>query len=286
MSKQTNAIAIVDCPRDAIQGIPSFIPTDKKISYLNGLLQSGWFDFLDFGSFVSPTAVPQLADTLAVWDGLDKTTKTKFIAIIANEKGAEIGSSLEGLDYLGYPFSVSDTFQQRNTNRSTAAAFESVLSSKDILMQKNGPELMIYISMAFGNPYGDLWHPEIVLDWMEKLIGIGIRKFSIADTTSQASAGDVKRLLLQIGESFPDIALSIHLHSRSETALAKVNAAFDAGCRTFEGAIMGYGGCPFAQDDLVGNIPSELLLKRFSAIHDTQVIRMMENFQRLIARDV
>ena len=286
MFNKPDGVQIVDCPRDAIQGIKSFIPTDKKIAYLNGLLQSEWFDFLDFGSFVSPTAVPQLADTLAVWDGLDKTTKTKFIAIIANEKGAEIGSSLEGLDYLGYPFSVSDTFQKRNTNRSTASAFETVLSSKDILMRRDGPELMIYISMAFGNPYGDLWHPEIVLEWMEKLMGIGIHKFSIADTTSEASAEDVKDLLTKISVSFPNVELSIHLHSRAETALAKVNAAFDAGCRTFEGAVMGYGGCPFAQDDLVGNIPSELLLKRFSRISEDDVTTLMDNFQQLIARDV
>jgi len=253
---------------------------------LNSLLQSKCFDFIDFGSFVSPTAVPQLADTLAVWDALEKNTATKFIAIIANEKGAEIGSNVDGLHYLGYPFSVSDTFQKRNTNRSTASAFESVLASKDILMRKNGPELMTYISMAFGNPYGDLWHPEIVLNWMEKLIGVGIRKFSIADTTAQASAKDVRDLLEKISTSFPDIELSIHLHSRTETALAKVNAAFDAGCRIFEGAVMGYGGCPFAQDDLVGNITSELLLKRFSNVSETEVAGLMENFQRLIARDV
>ncbi|KGE14549.1 hypothetical protein [Sphingobacterium deserti] len=286
MFNKSEAIKIVDCPRDAIQGIKTFIPTDKKIAYLNSLLQSGCFDFVDFGSFVSAAAVPQLTDTLAVWDGLDKSTATKFIAIIANEKGAEIGSNVEGLHYLGYPFSVSDTFQQRNTNRSTAAAFESVLASKDILLRKNGPELMIYISMAFGNPYGDRWHPEIVLDWIDKLMGIGIRKFSIADTTSQASAKAVKDLLEKISTSFPDIALSIHLHSRAETALAKVNAAFDAGCRIFEGAVMGYGGCPFAQDDLVGNIPSELLLKRFSTVSETEVAGLMENFQRLITQDV
>ena len=286
MFNKSEAIKIVDCPRDAIQGIKAFIPTDKKIAYLNSLLQSKCFDFIDFGSFVSPTAVPQLADTLAVWDALEKNTATKFIAIIANEKGAEIGSNVDGLHYLGYPFSVSDTFQKRNTNRSTASAFESVLASKDILMRKNGPELMTYISMAFGNPYGDLWHPEIVLNWMEKLIGVGIRKFSIADTTAQASAKDVRDLLEKISTSFPDIELSIHLHSRTETALAKVNAAFDAGCRIFEGAVMGYGGCPFAQDDLVGNITSELLLKRFSNVSETEVAGLMENFQRLIARDV
>ncbi len=277
---------MVDCPRDAIQGIGSFIPTADKIRYINGLLQSGLFDYIDFGSFVSPKAVPQLADTALVLAGLEDKGTSKLIAIIANERGAELGRAYRQIDYLGYPFSVSDTFQQRNTNRSSMEAFSAIQTSQAILSDENSPELMVYMSMAFGNPYGDPWHPEMVGEWMEKLIAVGIRKFSIADTTSAARPDAIEKLCSVLYDSFPEVEMSVHLHSRPETALAKVEAAFTAGCRIFEGAVMGYGGCPFAQDELVGNISSELLLKRFRPQAEGSIDQLTENFRKLISHAV
>lgn len=280
MPNEPNTV-LVDCPRDAIQGIKTFIPTEKKIAYINSLLQRDLFGYIDFGSFVSPKAVPQLADTASVLEGLENKGSTKLIAIIANEKGAERGREFSQIDYLGFPFSMSDTFQRRNTNRSIEEAYESIRACQDIL-SKGSVELMIYLSMAFGNPYGDHWHPDIVLEWVEKLVGIGIRKFSIADTTSSATAERIRQLFSLLYREYPDIEWSIHLHSRTAGALEKVDAAYSVGCRIFEGAVMGYGGCPFAQDDLVGNIPTELLLRRFKGIDDAVTQDLKENFQKLI----
>ncbi|GHE29436.1 beta/alpha barrel domain-containing protein [Sphingobacterium griseoflavum] len=280
MPNEPNTV-LVDCPRDAIQGIKTFIPTEKKIAYINSLLQRDLFGYIDFGSFVSPKAVPQLADTASVLEGLENKGSTKLIAIIANEKGAVRGREFSQIDYLGFPFSMSDTFQRRNTNRSIEEAYESILACQDIL-SKGSVELMIYLSMAFGNPYGDHWHPDIVLEWVERLVGIGIRKFSIADTTSSATAERIRQLFSLLYREYPDIEWSIHLHSRTAGALEKVDAAYSVGCRIFEGAVMGYGGCPFAQDDLVGNIPTELLLRRFKGIDDAVTQDLKENFQKLI----
>lgn len=285
MHKQT-LISLVDCPRDAIQGVKKIIPTADKISYINGLLQSGLFDYIDFGSFVSPKAVPQLADTSLVLEGLESKGASKLIAIIANERGAELGRAYRQIDYLGYPFSVSDTFQQRNTNRSSVEAFSAIQTSQAILSDETSPELMVYMSMAFGNPYGDHWHPEMVGEWMDKLVTIGVRKFSIADTTSAATPDAIEKLCSVLYDSFPKVEMSVHLHSRPETALAKVEAAFTAGCRIFEGAVMGYGGCPFAQDELVGNISSELLLKRFRPQAEGSIDQLTENFRKLISHAV
>ncbi|WP_437919407.1 hydroxymethylglutaryl-CoA lyase [Sphingobacterium sp. LRF_L2] len=279
-------VKLVDCPRDAIQGIKSIIPTEKKIMYMNSLLESELFDYIDFGSFVSPHAIPQLADTAMVLDGLQKNNKTKLIAIIANEKGAQIGKYYDKLDYLGYPFSVSDTFQKRNTNRSILDAYKTIAACKDILQNTESPELMIYLSMAFGNPYGDPWHPEEVVAWMDKLVALGIAKFSIADTTSLASPAAIKNLFSVLHGSFPKVELSIHLHSNVASATDKIQAAYEAGCRIFEGAVMGYGGCPFAQDELVGNIPSELLLNMFTSNSGQAVESLIENFQLLLQNAV
>lgn len=282
MSK--NDIKLVECPRDAIQGISHFIPTDRKVKYINQLILSGLFDFIDFGSFVSPKAVPQMKDTADVIEGLEKNN-VKLIAIIANEKGAEIGAEYQKIDYLGYPFSISETFQKRNTNCSINEAFETVKNTKNILENKGSQELIIYISMAFGNPYNDPWNMGIVVNWIEKLHNLGICKFSIADTTSEASPEQINTVFGLLKTTFPELELSIHLHSRAESAAIKIGAAYDAGCRTFEGAMMGYGGCPFAKDELVGNIPSELLIDLYRKEEKEKTDILQNNFQRLIIRD-
>lgn len=282
MSK--NDIKLVECPRDAIQGISHFIPTDRKVKYINQLILSGLFDFIDFGSFVSPKAVPQMKDTADVIEGLEKNN-VKLIAIIANEKGAEIGAEYQKIDYLGYPFSISETFQKRNTNCSINEAFETVKNAKNILENKGSQGLIIYISMAFGNPYNDPWNMGIVVKWIEKLHNLGICKFSIADTTSEASPEQINTVFGLLKTTFPELELSIHLHSRAESAAIKIGAAYDAGCRTFEGAMMGYGGCPFAKDELVGNIPSELLIDLYRKEEKEKTDILQNNFQRLIIRD-
>ncbi|WP_211357567.1 hydroxymethylglutaryl-CoA lyase [Sphingobacterium allocomposti] len=280
----SDKVQLVDCPRDAIQGIHSFIPTGKKVAYLQRLIDSGLFDFLDFGSFVSAGAVPQMADSEDVVRAIGGKSATKLIAIIANERGAHTGKKYSAIDYLGYPFSMSETFQRRNTNRSIDEAFDTVKRCQEIL--DGGPALMIYVSMAFGNPYGDTWDPDIVLGWMEKLSNVGIGKFSIADTTAEASPEQIEQLFGQVRMEFPDAELSIHLHSRPANALSKVEAAYKAGCRIFEGAIMGYGGCPFAQDDLVGNIPSELLINRFGRSGHIAIDLLMDEFQQMLRHEL
>ncbi|MBE8721452.1 beta/alpha barrel domain-containing protein [Sphingobacterium pedocola] len=277
-------IQLVDCPRDAIQGIADFISTEKKARYINQLIESKLFDYIDFGSFVSSKAVPQMKDTSSLIDLIQKDDHTQLIAIIANEKGAEIGSQFEKIDYLGYPFSISETFQQRNTNSSISESFGKVVACKKIIDSTPAQQLLIYISMAFGNPYGDKWHTDIVLEWIEKLKELGIRRFSIADTTSEASPLVIKELLGILFVNFPELEFSIHLHSGANSALLKVNAAYDAGCKTFEGAMLGYGGCPFALDDLVGNIPSELLLDRFGRGSLAERTPLLVGFQELISR--
>lgn len=280
----SSEIQLIECPRDAIQGIGGFIPTGKKITYINELLASGLFDYIDFGSFVSPKAVPQLADTVEVLEGLEKG-KTKLLAIVANERGAQAASVLEKIDYLGYPFSISETFQQRNANSSVYESFERVKGICD-LIQGNKQELVVYISMAFGNPYGDLWHEDLVIEWMDRLSTLGIKRFSIADTTSEASADAISSLYRLVAKEFSNVDLSLHLHARVEEALLKVEAGYNAGCRRFEGAFLGYGGCPFAKDDLVGNIPMELLLDRFEKGNLEQNVKLMDAFQTMIRHGV
>lgn len=276
----SSEIKLIECPRDAIQGIGDFISTEKKITYINQLLASGLFEYIDFGSFVSPKAVPQLKDTIEVLEGLDKG-KAKLLAIVANERGAQVASGLDRIDYLGYPFSISETFQQRNANSSVYESLERVKRICD-LMQSNKQELVVYISMAFGNPYGDLWHEDLVIEWMDRLSNLGVNRFSIADTTSEASVDAVASLYRQVAMQFPNAELSLHLHARIEEALLKVEAGYNAGCRRFEGALLGYGGCPFAKDDLVGNIPMELLLDRFKKGNIEQRVALMDAFQTMI----
>lgn len=277
-----NNIQLTDCPRDAIQGIGHMIPTEKKVAYINQLIKSRLFDCIDFGSFVSPKAVPQMSDTAKVLEGIQKSLKTKLLAIIANEKGAEIGTSFEKIDFLGYPFSISETFQQRNTKSSMAESLERVKRMQE-LISKTNQQLVIYISMAFGNPYGDPWHKDMVSYWMEQLHGLGITYFSLADTTSEATPELVGEVFKDVAVHFPALNVSAHLHSRIENALAKVNAAYTSGCRKFEGAVLGYGGCPFANDVMAGNIPSELLVCRFKKKEYERVEPLLQHFRDLIA---
>lgn len=274
-------IYLVDCPRDAIQGLSPVIPTAKKVAYINQLIRSELFDCIDFGSFVSPKAVPQMADTAEVIEGIEKTSKTQLLAIIANERGAEIGSQFPKIDFLGYPFSISETFQQRNTKAGIAESFERVKRIQDIL-SKTDQKLVVYISMAFGNPYGDPWHKELITDWIDRLHGLGISHFSIADTTAEATPELIKEVLLHTKVQFPSLAMRVHLHSRKQHALAKIEVAYTSGCRQFEGAILGYGGCPFAQDSLVGNIPSELLLSRFGRGSVETIQPLLAGFRELV----
>lgn len=276
------AIQLIECPRDAIQGIHDFIPTTKKVAYINQLIDSNFFYCIDFGSFVSPKAVAQMQDTEQVLAGIEKKNETKLLAIIVNERGAEIAKPMDKIDFLGYPFSISETFQRRNANSTIAESFQRVEQIKNITASGK-QEIVIYISMAFGNPYGDPWNTDLVLKWIEELSELGISRFSIADTTSEASPESIKRLFTLITNTFPALEFRVHLHSKEENALSKIEAAYDAGCRIFEGAIMGYGGCPFAQNDLVGNIPTEMLLRRFKNVeneHTTQAL--LEGFQEMI----
>lgn len=279
-----NEVRIVECPRDAIQGISHVIPTARKISYINTLIASNLFEYIDFGSFVSPKAVPQLHDTLAVLEGIEKINNTKLLAIIANEKGVDIAKNYSKIDYLGYPFSISETFQLRNTNATIEESFVRVQNIVDII-SSSSQELVVYISMAFGNPYGDKWHMDLVSHWIDKLSDLGIKRFSIADTTSEATPEQIKALFLILNKEFPNLDFSIHLHSIIESALLKINAAYTAGCRRFEGAFLGFGGCPFAKDDLVGNIPTELLLDRFNITNSREMTKLMDSFQYLIRSD-
>lgn len=252
-------LKIVECPRDAMQGFDTHIPTTTKVEYLNQLLKVG-FDTLDFGSFVSPKAVPQMADTEAVLESLDwEGSNTRLLAIVANERGAQDALRFSAIDYLGYPFSLSETFQQRNTNRSM---IESMALVSDIhnLCQANGKKLVVYLSMAFGNPYGDHWEPALAEEWLSKMVQMGIQTIALADTVGTANQETIHAMFSSILPRFPEVEIGAHLHANPENALEKIAAAYDAGCRRFDVAMQGFGGCPFAKDELTGNIASETLV--------------------------
>jgi hydroxymethylglutaryl-CoA lyase len=255
-------VKLVECPRDAMQGWPTFIPTEKKISYLNALLQVG-FNSLDFGSFVSPKAIPQMADTKQVIAEISpyKST-TRLLAIVANTRGAEEAATYALIRDIGFPFSISETFQQRNTNSSISKSEETVSAIQEICYLA-GKRLVVYISMAFGNPYGDDWSAEITLQWIRKLVGIGAEVISLADTVGLASPEEVYKLTKSFIEEFPLIESGVHLHSRPENNIEKLEAAFSAGCQRFDGALNGIGGCPMAGDELVGNMDSLLMIDYF-----------------------
>ena len=250
---------IIECPRDAWQGHPHFIPTDQKIDYLNKLLQVG-FDTIDFGSFVSMQAMPQVHDTTELVSKLNlSNSTTKLLAIVANERGAADACVFDEISYLGYPFSVSETFQLRNTNATIEKSLGRVEKIQN-LCQQNNKKLVLYISMGFGNPYGDVWNPEIVLQWIEKLSAFKITTFSLADTVGLASVDDIRSLFNQLISENPALEFGAHFHTKPEDWKTKIEAAYEAGCRRFDGALLGYGGCPMAQDDLIGNMPTERLL--------------------------
>lgn len=253
-------IKIVECPRDAMQGLEQFIPTSVKANYLNDLLKVG-FHTLDFGSFVSPKAIPQMRDTAEVLEGLDlSNTNTRLLAIIANLRGAESALVHEEIDFLGYPLSISETFQQRNTNRSISEALENLLGIQDRVQARN-KTLVVYLSMGFGNPYGDPYSADLVEEFTSNLVAMGVEIISLSDTVGTASANEVGNLFRHIQGAYPLLEVGVHLHATPQDARSKIAAALDAGCKRFDGAIRGFGGCPMAKDDLVGNLPTEVILE-------------------------
>ncbi len=250
---------LIECPRDAMQGLPEFIPTATKTAYLNALLAVG-FDTLDFGSFVSPKAIPQLRDTAEVLAGLDlNQTRTKLLAIVANRRGAETAVQHPEISYLGFPLSVSETFQRRNTNQSTAEALADVAAMHE-LCEARGKILVAYLSMGFSNPYGDAWSPAIVTDFTGQLARLGVRIVALSDTIGASTAATISPLFSALIPAFPAIEFGAHLHTTPTTWREKVSAAYEAGCRRFDGAIGGIGGCPMAADELTGNMATEKLL--------------------------
>lgn len=264
------SIKLIECPRDAMQGWKTFIPTEQKIRYLNALLEVG-FDTIDFGSFVSPKAIPQMADTKEVIRNLDLGNgKTKLLAIVANERGAEDAVLFDEISYLGFPFSVSETFQQRNTNSSISESFKRVEAIQELCI-KNKKELVVYLSMGFGNPYGDLWTEEIVFNYAEQLVELGIETISLADTVGLATAEQVKRMTGYLVKQLPETEIGVHLHSTSFNWQQKLAAAYEAGCRRFDGALKGIGGCPMADDELVGNMDTEKMIAWFQTKNDLQL---------------
>ncbi len=259
-------LKIVECPRDAMQGIKSFIDTDSKVSYINQLLKVG-FDTLDAGSFVSPKAIPQMRDSEVVFEQIDwKLSPTKLLAIVANTKGAETAMKYEQIRYVGYPFSISETFQLRNTN---ATIEESLERTKQIIAMcaEYGKEPVIYISMGFGNPYGDEWNAGIVMKWAEQLVDMGAKILSLSDTIGVSNPDSISYLFKNLIPKFPGIEFGAHLHTQPHNWREKVEAAYQSGCRRFDGALKGYGGCPMAKDDLTGNMPTEHMITYFSANH-------------------
>ncbi len=268
-----DSIRLVECPRDAMQGWKNFIPTEKKISYINKLLEVG-FDTIDFGSFVSPKAIPQMADTKQVIGQLSlANSKTKLLAIVANVRGASEASEFEKINYLGFPFSISSTFQMRNTNSTIEQSLETVKEIK-FICDKNKKEPVVYISMAFGNPYGDDYNEKIVLHWIDKLAGEGVQIISLADTVGIASPEQISSLVKKVVEAFPNIETGVHLHSTRTRWLEKLEAAMENGCTRFDGALKGIGGCPMANDELVGNMDSELMIEYFRDLGHLQNLNM------------
>ena len=256
-------VKLIECPRDAMQGLHDFIPTDIKASYINQLLKVG-FDTIDFGSFVSPKAIPQLKDTAEVLNQLDlSNTKSKLLAIVANQRGAIDACNFEEINYLGFPFSISETFQQRNTNSSIE---ESLIRVADIqnLCVKHNKKLVVYISMAFGNPYGDLWNSDIAISWTKKLADLGVEIIALSDTIGVSNPDNINYLFSNIIPEFKNIEIGAHLHTTPNTWEEKVHAAYKSGCTRFDGAIKGFGGCPMATDDLTGNMATENLIQYFN----------------------
>ena len=260
------AVKIIECPRDAMQGIKAFIPTEKKVQYIQSLLRVG-FDTIDFGSFVSPKAIPQMADTADVLSQLDLSkTSSKLLAIVANVRGAQDACKHPEIDYLGYPFSISENFQMRNTHKTISQSVE-VLKEILGLANASNKKVVAYLSMGFGNPYGDPWDVEIVGSWTEKLAKIGVSILSLSDTIGSSTPEVIDYLFSNLIPKYPNIEFGAHLHTTPTSWHEKVDAAYKAGCKRFDGAIQGFGGCPMAKDELTGNMPTEKLLSYFTSRH-------------------
>ena len=258
-----NKIKIIECPRDAMQGIKPFIPTERKVDYIQSLLRVG-FDTIDFGSFVSPKAIPQMVDTAAVLSQLDLSqTTSKLLAIIANTQGAEMASVHKEIQYLGFPFSISENFQMRNTHKTIA---ESLITLQEILniADKTNKEVVTYISMGFGNPYGDPWNVDVVGEWTEKLATMGVKILSLSDTIGSSTPEVISYLFSNLIPKYPKIEFGAHLHTTPDKWFENIDAAYKSGCRRYDGAIQGFGGCPMAKDDLTGNMPTEKMLSYFT----------------------
>ena len=261
----SSTIKIIECPRDAMQGIKTFIPTELKVKYIQSLLRVG-FNTLDFGSFVSPKAIPQMRDTMDVIERLDlSNTQTKLLSIVANLRGAETASSISSIDYLGFPFSISENFQMRNTHK-TISESEIVLKNILEIVYKNNKKLVVYMSMAFGNPYGDPWNVDIVGEWTERLYEMGVEILSLSDTVGSSKPETISYLFSNLIPKFPQIEFGAHLHTNPNGWYEKLNAAHKAGCLRFDGAIQGHGGCPMAIDSLTGNMPTEKMISYFNSI--------------------
>ena len=258
-----NHVKLIECPRDAMQGIKDWIPTENKVQYIQSLLRVG-FDTIDFGSFVSPKAIPQMVDTAEVLAQLDLSkTTSKLLAIIANTRGANDASKHSEIDYLGFPFSISENFQMRNTHKTI---IQSVITLSEILeiADKSYKEVVVYISMGFGNPYGDPWNVDIVGEWTEKLANMGVKILSLSDTIGSSNSENINYLFSNLIPKYPSIEFGAHLHTTPTTWFEKVDTAYKAGCCRFDGAIQGFGGCPMAKDDLTGNMPTEKMFSYFT----------------------
>ena len=257
-------VKIIECPRDAMQGIKTFIPTANKVTYIQSLLRVG-FDSIDFGSFVSPKAIPQMQDTAEVLAQLDLSqTKSKLLAIIANTQGAETACTFPEIQYLGFPFSISENFQMRNTHKTISQSLVSLQEILNLADAKN-KQVIAYLSMGFGNPYGDPWNTEIVGEWTEKLAGMGVKIVSLSDTIGSSTPEVISYLFSNLIPAYPTIEFGAHLHTTPDSWFEKIDAAYHAGCLRFDGAIQGFGGCPMATNHLTGNMPTEKLLSYFTA---------------------
>jgi hydroxymethylglutaryl-CoA lyase len=266
---------IIECPRDAMQGLPDFIPTEKKVIYINQLLKVG-FDTIDFGSFVSPKAIPQMCDTAEVLNNLELTNSgTKLLAIVANVRGGEDACKYEEINYLGFPLSISETFQQRNTNKSIVEALNVVNDLQELCM-KRGKKQVVYISMGFGNPYGDHYDMGVVENFADILSTLGIEIISLADTIGVSQPEQISYLFKSLTNRFTKIEFGAHLHSHPSTSIEKIEAAYVSGCQRFDGAIKGFGGCPMAKDDLVGNMATETILSFLDSKNDAPEINRKE----------
>jgi len=269
-----DAIKIIECPRDAMQGIKTFIPTERKVTYIQSLLRVG-FDSIDFGSFVSPKAIPQMQDTAEVLAQLDLSqTRSKLLAIIANTQGAITASQHGPIQYLGFPFSISENFQMRNTHKTIA---ESLITLQEILeiADKSNKEVVAYLSMGFGNPYGDPWNIEIVGEWTEKLSNMGVKILSLSDTIGSSTPEVIQYLFSHLIPQYSKIEFGAHLHTTPDKWFEKIDAAYNSGCRRFDGAIQGFGGCPMARDVLTGNMPTEKLISYFNSKKENTNLRAM-----------